>query len=597
MRFFQTSPRKSSPREGGDPPPSFSDIDGGGRDAIKPYQEAPGYTAKEIYQSSRGKGTPQKRNADQNRSRQVRGRSVSKERTARASSSNRDGRAKMGSPQSQASSPRSVPPAPSPSPRSSSRSPTKASQSVKLTKSAKKEPLLPEDMIKAASASTTLKNSLGLDDSKDVPVYQPPVIPEPDSTDAACEDDRYATVGPQDSLVNLPPEELMASANPPLVTPAHQRHPLRSHNDDESFDKSKPHTIQALAKISSYLSNQSRYGDGASVYAREPVVSEMDSDTFFDEPSTTDPDLVNCPRKATSAEFRSFGEVESGLFLSSDGDIYSEQSVILVKQRVAYLCIVLSALQLGIVFIQLTLCGMASLHINPMVGPYPDAFSEWGGKNVYLLLEEKQYFRLITPVFLHVGVLHFLVNAYCQLETCAYFEREWGSIRWLVIYFMSGIGSVLTASAIDPDLIGVCSSGALMGMFGAKIAQVITWTIFDLRTNLLEQSIQFDQLGGVMCSAAMVSLLSFLTFIDWSGNLGGLVTGFLAGITFFSKPIANGCFRFLWASLGFVGLAFGGTVLARILFFKTEPDADLSDACQYFRTLYPEGYNCDCVWD
>ena len=51
----------------------------------------------------------------------------------------------------------------------------------------------------------------------------------------------------------------------------------------------------------------------------------------------------------------------------------------------------------AILLIQLILCGVAPVDVNPMVGPFPDAFSEWGGKNAYLLLEGQQYWRIITP--------------------------------------------------------------------------------------------------------------------------------------------------------------------------------------------------------
>jgi membrane associated rhomboid family serine protease len=507
----------------------------------------------------------------------------------------------------------------------SPRSPSKSRRLFGLG-STKKEPLLRDDREKATVASPfteTRKAPLGGDDTKQVPMYQPPMIPEPDSFDSR-EDDRYAAVGPTESLVNSPPpEEVLSSThggtNSPLVKSVQQQRQRRrsletfdderddvdaDYDDDETYDdttRKSSYPTHALSQMSSYFSNQSTNnleGRGERAFAREPVLSAMSHDTaqsYFEDRSTM---ASYRPKDAMSqsVDFRSFGDFESGQFVSSDGDVYSEDGFILVKQRVAYLCMVLSACQLGIVLIQLSLCGMASLKINPMIGPYPDAFSEWGGKNVYLLLEEKQYYRIVTPVFLHVGILHFIVNAYCQLETCAYFEREWGSTRWLLIYLISGIGSVLTSSAIDPDLIGVCSSGALMGMFGAKIAQVLTWTTFDLRHHILEQSVQLDQLGGVMCSAAMISLLSFLTYVDWSGHLGGLLAGFLAGIAFFAKPIADVFIRVLFTSIGLFGLLFAGGYLVGILLTKTTPDEELGDACQYFRALYPEGYNCDCVW-
>ena len=50
-----------------------------------------------------------------------------------------------------------------------------------------------------------------------------------------------------------------------------------------------------------------------------------------------------------------------------------------------------------------------------MFGPYPDALSEWGGKNAVLILEDGQWFRLVTPIFLHAGVIHLFCNVAVQL--------------------------------------------------------------------------------------------------------------------------------------------------------------------------------------
>mmetsp|Transcript_27785 Transcript_27785/g.67604 ORF Transcript_27785/g.67604 Transcript_27785/m.67604 type:complete len:370 (+) Transcript_27785:251-1360(+) len=283
--------------------------------------------------------------------------------------------------------------------------------------------------------------------------------------------------------------------------------------------------------------------------------------------------------------------------IDSEGLMSQESEFVVVKQRIAYLCIAVSALQLTILLSQLILCGVASVDVNPMIGPFPDAFSEWGGKNSYLLIERNQYFRLLTPVFLHVGILHLLVNAFCQLETCAYFEREWGSTKWLILYIISALGCVATSSAVNPDSIGVCSSGALMGLFGAKIAHVITWTAFDLKNNAYYDTVHLDQLSGVMCSMAIISLLSSFTYIDFSGHMGGLLAGFMGGMFIFAQPIASPFIRMLWGSIGLLGLLGGSFVLGNVLFNETFPDEDLADACSYFRNLFPEGYTCECAWN
>lgn len=267
------------------------------------------------------------------------------------------------------------------------------------------------------------------------------------------------------------------------------------------------------------------------------------------------------------------------------------------RQRIAFMAIGVSAIQLMILIIQLMLCGVATVDVNWMIGPYPDAFSEWGGKNVYLMLNDQQYWRIISPVALHVGVLHLLANVFCQLETCAFFEREWGSCRWIILYLISGLGAVAASSVAAPDSISVVSSGALMGLYGAKLSQILGWSMFELQNEAYYESVRLDQLSGVMCSLAVTTSLSYCSYIDWAGQVGGLGAGFLGGMFIFSRPLRSMCAKFFWGFTGWLGLLGGGAALGYLLWFETNPDEDLADVCSYFRNLYPEGYECECVWN
>lgn len=515
-------------------------------------------------------------------------------------------------------------------------------------KMSKKEPLLAseEDFKRSISGKKKLNQRIRslklriLDDDEDkgVPMYKPPVLVDRDSGDedssSGC--DKYSVTATSGDSVRA--EKSKKSKSSSQMKESELQAWKRMAEEAETLatskekapqqDNSEPGWTAPLEKpvrcveslgdeIESVWSQTSRSEHNLpsnTEFANEiaapadsglnEVESQMDQLRSIKEPKKRRDGIVDSPRKASSfvdviKSHLSSRDVDSVHYINANSEELwsaSEDGIIILKQRVAYCCIVVSAIQLGLLIIQLCLCGLASLNINPMIGPFPDAYSEWGGKNVYLMLEGKQYFRIVTPIFLHVGLIHLLINVYCQLETCAFFEREWGSARWITIYLISGMGSVLASSAIEPDSIGVCSSGALMGMFGAKIAQVVTWSIFVLRSSILEDSARFDHLGGVLCSAAMVSLLSFFTYIDWSGQLGGLCTGFLIGVTLFAKPIASRTSRVVWGSMGILGIVAGSSILIRVL-SNAEPDEELGDACQYFRSLYPDGYVCECVWE
>jgi len=279
------------------------------------------------------------------------------------------------------------------------------------------------------------------------------------------------------------------------------------------------------------------------------------------------------------------------IFSSKDDGDYLK-----TKQSVAWLSICVTVVQLLILMLQFAMCGIAEWNVNPFIGPYPDAFSEWGGKNAYLMKEHNQWWRLITPSFLHVGFLHLLANAFCQLEAIALFEREWGSFRWLLIYLLSSVGCQAFSSFFDPDTIAVGSSGPLMGLYAAKLAQVASTVFFEVNKAHYDNDIRLDQLSSVLCGLTIVSIMSSFTYIDWSGHMGGLLTGFLSGMVLFSCTIRGCCSWFLWSAFGFSGLVASLTSVLYFFVKQTEPDEEMGDACEYFRNLFPEGYECGCMW-
>jgi len=265
------------------------------------------------------------------------------------------------------------------------------------------------------------------------------------------------------------------------------------------------------------------------------------------------------------------------------------------KQSVAVFSILLTSIQLLVLMMQLTICGLAPWDVNGFVGPYPDAFSEWGGKNAYLILKENEWWRLGTSSLLHVGLLHLVVNAFCQLEAVALFEREWGSFRWLLIYLISSAGSTMYSCFFDPDTIAVSSSGALLGMYGAKLAQVITVSSFELNSQKYDRMLRMEQLSSVLIGMTVLFLLSAFTYIDWSGHLGGITCGFFTGIIFFSNAISSCCAWFFWVLFSFLGLVASLGAVSYFFVTTSDPDADIGDACEYFRGLFPEDYDCGCL--
>jgi rhomboid protease GluP len=200
-------------------------------------------------------------------------------------------------------------------------------------------------------------------------------------------------------------------------------------------------------------------------------------------------------------------EVDADYNLIIDGD-----PVYVVKQKRGYLSIFFSLAQTVIVVGMMIQCGVAPMKINPMVGPNPDVLSYWGAKNSYDILYEHEYWRLFSPIMLHAGIFHLLCNVAVQLDTGAFFEREWGSFLWLLIYLGSAAAGTILSVVVSPNTIGVGSSGAVCGLFGAKMAEAICRSRESTRGTAKELShaILCEQCGSTLCSVILILVFSFI---------------------------------------------------------------------------------------
>ena len=209
------------------------------------------------------------------------------------------------------------------------------------------------------------------------------------------------------------------------------------------------------------------------------------------------------------------------LLNENQSDDTEKTEIYIVYQRYGYFSILFSVVQTAILAAMMFQCGVAPLTINPMIGPYPDALSEWGAKNSVLMLEDGEWWRLVTPILLHAGVIHLLCNVMVQIDTGAFFEREWGSFTWLTIYLVSAIGSSALSVAAMPDSLSVGSSGAVMGLFGGKAAEVLCRFCEDNTSDQdrIAHQVRKEQCAGVTCSIIVVMLFSFIPYVDWAAHL------------------------------------------------------------------------------
>ena len=285
---------------------------------------------------------------------------------------------------------------------------------------------------------------------------------------------------------------------------------------------------------------------------------------------------------------------KGGLLSRDNRNNSEEEEIYIVRQRYGYCSIVFSAIQVFVLGLMMFKCGVAPLQLNPMIGPYPDGLSEWGGKNAVLILEDSEWYRLMTPIFLHAGVVHLLGNVAVQLETGLFFEKEWGSGRWLLIYLFSAVGSSVLSVVAMPQAISVGSSGAVMGLFGGKLAEVIVRALECgsplNRQERVAATVRKEQCCLVTSSVIIVMLFSFIPFVDWAAHLGGVLAGFLIGLAIFPADMKSlsVVFRVVGCAAGLVVAMF---CLLRSLAYMYSGNVELAEELRdgTFRYLHFDG--------
>jgi rhomboid protease GluP len=155
----------------------------------------------------------------------------------------------------------------------------------------------------------------------------------------------------------------------------------------------------------------------------------------------------------------------------------------------------------------------------------PQGRLDAGAKDNPYVIERPEYWRLITAMFLHIGIPHILINGWSLYILGTLIERFYGWARFLAIYFIAGLGGSIASFALSPDSISAGASGAIVGLLGAMIAY------FGLHRRLLGAQGRSYLLNGLFNVGILVATGVFLAgVVDNWAHLGGLVTGAIAGL-------------------------------------------------------------------
>lgn len=155
---------------------------------------------------------------------------------------------------------------------------------------------------------------------------------------------------------------------------------------------------------------------------------------------------------------------------------------------------------------------------------------QYGAMYEPLVTDGHEYYRLITSLFLHFGIQH-LLNNMVMLGALGYqLENEVGRVKFLLIYFISGIGGNLCSLywnvSHGEQVISAGASGAIFGLMGSLLYIV---------------AVNRGRLGRLSGRGMLIMVALSLYFgltssgVDNSAHIGGLICGILITVLLYRR--------------------------------------------------------------
>jgi membrane associated rhomboid family serine protease len=164
----------------------------------------------------------------------------------------------------------------------------------------------------------------------------------------------------------------------------------------------------------------------------------------------------------------------------------------------------------------------------------PTTLVGWGG-NFGPRTTNGEWWRLLTSVFVHSGMLPLLVNLIGLAQIALILERLVGRLAFAAVYVAAGVFASLVNLSADPLAVSVGASGAIFGLYGLLLAASI-W-------GWLHRSVVTIPLMAVprLVPAAAVFLLYNVSNdgLGINAELAGLVAGFVGGL-FLARTVSEG---------------------------------------------------------
>lgn len=172
---------------------------------------------------------------------------------------------------------------------------------------------------------------------------------------------------------------------------------------------------------------------------------------------------------------------------------------------------------------------ISSKKMGTIMLPDNDSLLTWGA-NYKPVTMDGQWWRLLTSMFEHVGIIHLVMNMYALLYVGIFLEPLLGKLRFATAYIVTGLFASLASLWWNDNIPSAGASGAIFGMYGVFFALLLT--------NLIEKTVRQQLLKSIGIFIVLNVVIGLSSgFIDNAAHLGGLFSGIIAGFLLYFSLI------------------------------------------------------------
>jgi membrane associated rhomboid family serine protease len=233
----------------------------------------------------------------------------------------------------------------------------------------------------------------------------------------------------------------------------------------------------------------------------------------------------------------------------------------------------------------------APLAQNPSVGPPFSAVLALGAVDVPLILLDNQGWRLLTAMWLHAGILHFVVSVAVKIVLGVLLERRLSACRVAVLYLVSGIAGASASALFVPEKSVVSGSAPAFGLAAALLSELCMFGAAARPVRPLRFGV------GVTLSLLPLVVAGVLPLIDNFAHLFALLVGFATSLTAHALgPLAGLLKRRRAVVLSVSGVLLSGAALVSALtvFFAVRQVDEWCGVCHSMSCVAPSGTDWRC---